>query len=112
GKWLAIAYHSGDVQIRGVSDGSIHHEQKHPGAITALAFSPDGRRLAFAATEVRDWRNARTVLPWDLAEKKSPAVVGDTVVGALSASSGTPSRAAGNNRSRSTPWRSTGPATA
>jgi serine/threonine protein kinase/WD40 repeat protein/tetratricopeptide (TPR) repeat protein len=80
GDWLAIGYHSGTVQIRGVPDGRALHEVKHPGAITALAFSPDGKRLAIAGTEVRDWRGSQTVLPWDLYEQKTSTVFGETVV--------------------------------
>src|SRR5581483_10993273 len=85
---LAVGYHSGAVQIRGVPDGRVLREVQHPGAVTALAFSPDGTRLAFAATEVRDWRGGRTVLPWDLAEGRSPAAVGGTVVRVLSVPAG------------------------
>jgi serine/threonine protein kinase/WD40 repeat protein/tetratricopeptide (TPR) repeat protein len=80
GDWLAVGYHSGVVEIRGVPDGRILQEVKHPGAITALAFSPDGQRLALAGTEVRDWRNSRTVLPWDLVEQKTSTLFGETVV--------------------------------
>jgi WD40 repeat protein len=88
GKWLAVGYHSGVVQVRSVPDGGALLEVKLPGAITALAVSPDGRRLAVAGTAVRDWRDARTVLPWDLAEKKSKAQVGETVVRVLDLRSG------------------------
>jgi serine/threonine protein kinase/WD40 repeat protein len=89
GQRLAIGYHSGVVQIRGVPDGRILHEARSPGAITALAFSADGQRLAVAATEVRDWRNSPTVLPWDVFFGEIPTLLGETVVRILSISSGT-----------------------
>jgi serine/threonine protein kinase/WD40 repeat protein len=89
GDLLAIGYHTGVVQIRGVPDGRILQEVNLPGAITALAFSPNGQHLACAGTEVRDWRGARTVTPWDLAERKSPVIVGETVVRVLSVPSRT-----------------------
>ncbi len=50
---LVAGLSSGEVQIRKVSDGTILHELKHPGAISALAFSPNGRYLAIASTVVR-----------------------------------------------------------
>jgi WD40 repeat protein len=89
GQWLAIGYHSGVVQTRRVPDGQILLEVKYPGAITALAFSPDGKHLAIAGTEVQDWRNSPVVLPRDVYHGQIPTVVGETVVGTLSVSSST-----------------------
>jgi WD40 repeat protein len=89
GEWLAIGYHSGAVQIRGVPDGRILQEVNLPGAITALAFSQDGKHLAVAGTEVRDWGSSRTVLPWDLFEEKTSTLFGEAAVHLLDLPSGT-----------------------
>ncbi len=64
GEWLAIGYQSGVVQIRGVPDGRILQEVKSEGAITALAFSPNGKYLAIAGSAVRILGvSSRTLLP-------------------------------------------------
>jgi WD40 repeat protein len=54
----------GGVQIRKAPDGTLLQELPHPGAITALAYSPDGRYLAIASTVARLWdTQARAFLP-------------------------------------------------
>jgi WD40 repeat protein len=52
---LAVGTPSGQVQIRRVPDGKVLQELHHPGAVVALAFSPDGRYLALASEEVQIW---------------------------------------------------------
>jgi serine/threonine protein kinase/WD40 repeat protein len=79
GDWLAIGYHSGDVQVRGVPDGRVLQDVKVPGSVTALAISPDGKRLAVAATAIKDAPDARVTLPWDVSGQAPPAV-GETAV--------------------------------
>jgi WD40 repeat protein/predicted Ser/Thr protein kinase len=46
---------SGVVQVRKARDGALIHALAHPGAVTALAFSPKGRYLAIASDVVRIW---------------------------------------------------------
>jgi WD40 repeat protein/predicted Ser/Thr protein kinase len=52
---FALGTPSGVVQVRKARDGALVHTLKHPGAVTALAFSPDGRYLAVASDVVRLW---------------------------------------------------------
>ena len=64
GASLVVGSLSGEVQIRKVPDGTLLQELKHPGAITALAYSPDGRYLAIAGSVVRLWdAQAHAFLP-------------------------------------------------
>jgi WD40 repeat protein len=73
GASLAVGSPSGEVQIRKVPDGALLHKLEHPGAITALAYSPDGRYLAIASTVVRLWdTRTHTFLP---ASWQHPALV-------------------------------------
>jgi serine/threonine protein kinase/WD40 repeat protein len=73
GERLAIGYHSGVVQIRGVPDGKVLREVKHSGRVTALAFSPNGQDLAIAGSTVRILGvSSGTILP---AEWKHPQMV-------------------------------------
>jgi WD40 repeat protein len=55
GAYLALGLPSGEVQIRSVPGGAMLHQLQHPGAVTALAFSPNGRYLAAASNVVRIW---------------------------------------------------------
>jgi serine/threonine protein kinase/WD40 repeat protein len=82
GDWLAIGYHSGDVQVRGVPDGRVLQEVKVPGSVTALAISPDGKRLAVAASAAKGSPNSPVVLPWDVSGP-GPPNVGETAVRVL-----------------------------
>jgi len=88
GTRLAIGYNSGVVQIRDVPDGKILLEVSTASAITALAFSADGKVLAIAGTKVRDWGNAKTILPWDIFQPNIACLLGETVVQLLDLSSG------------------------
>src|SRR5262249_23147927 len=60
--------------------GKVLHEMKLPGAITALAFSPNGQHLALAWTEVQDWQGSFTVIPWNLPQQGDRPRVGDSAV--------------------------------
>jgi WD40 repeat protein/serine/threonine protein kinase len=55
GAWLAVGLPSGQVEVRAVPSGKLLHRLDHPGAVTALAFSPDGQHLAVASDVVRVW---------------------------------------------------------
>jgi WD40 repeat protein len=55
GASLAVGTPTGQVQVRRVPDGEVLQELQHPGAVVALAFSPDGRYLAVASEQVRIW---------------------------------------------------------
>jgi eukaryotic-like serine/threonine-protein kinase len=55
GEWLALGLPSGTVEVRRFPGGDVLHRLAHPGAVRALALSPDGRRLALASHVVRIW---------------------------------------------------------
>jgi WD40 repeat protein len=52
---FALGTPSGVVQVRKAQDGALIHALTHPGAVTALAFSPNGRYLAIASDVLRIW---------------------------------------------------------
>src|SRR5262249_20576641 len=55
GDALVIGSKTGVVRILNVPDGTVAKELRHSGAVTALAYSPDGRYLAIASTMVKLW---------------------------------------------------------
>jgi WD40 repeat protein len=55
GASLVVGLLEGGVQLRKAPDGTLLLELAYPGAITALAYSPDGHYLAIASTVVRLW---------------------------------------------------------
>jgi WD40 repeat protein len=71
---LATGDSGGDVRLFALLD--LHgaaRTLKGPGPINDLTFSPDGRRLAAAALDVKEpLSGPATVLAWDLAEEAPP----------------------------------------
>ena len=55
GKWVAIGFEGGMVQIRAASSGEIHGEVHCGGRVETLCFSPDNTRLATATHVVQVW---------------------------------------------------------
>ncbi len=55
GRWLALGLPQGNVEIFSFPGGELLHRIEHRGAVVALAFSPDGNRLAAASNVVRVW---------------------------------------------------------
>jgi WD40 repeat protein len=55
GTELALGWPSGSVELRSVPSGEVRWRFQHRDAITALAFTQDGRQLAVASDVVRVW---------------------------------------------------------
>jgi len=56
---LAVGFRDGNFQIRNIGDGRVTASGRHGDAVTALAFSPDGKRLAVGGGTARVWDVAR-----------------------------------------------------
>lgn len=55
GSGILLGFDTGEIQIRNISDGELRLELTHPEAITAVACSPDNKRIAVAGTTVNVW---------------------------------------------------------
>ena len=65
GAFLAIGFSTGEVQIRNLPDGKILQSFSHPGSVRAIAYSPDGRKMAVASDVVKAYKAIDGTSLWE-----------------------------------------------